>query len=166
MGKAKVSNKEVEEEIRKLRAENKQLHEDNRLLSRRAEPKVIEKEVEVVPDDYEETKKQLQMYKGENERLYKEGQEQRKRISDAELRVKELEGRSAEAEMADKAIREAEYFEIAAYDFIKRCGGYVWVCERVNEMPEEVSKKFKKALFQLKAMATTMLDQTGGYIDG
>ena len=66
--------------------------------------------------------------------------------------------------MADKAIREAEYFEIAAYEFIKRCGGYVWVCERINEMPEDISKKFKKALFQLKAMATTMLDQTGGYI--
>lgn len=168
VGKDKVSNKEVEAEIARLRDENKRLRDDNKILARRTEPTVIEKtvEVEVVPDDYEETKKQLRMYKGDNERLNREYKERNKELQDARLRVKELEGRSAEAEMADKAIREAEYFEIAAYDFIKRCGGYVWLCERVNDMPDGVSKKFKKALFQLNAMTTKMLEQTGGYIDG
>jgi ParB family chromosome partitioning protein len=174
-GQDKVSGKEVEKyvaEIRRLGNENEQLHHDNRNLSRQLkemeEPKVIEKtiEVAVVPDDYEETKKQLQMYRGDNERLNRESKERNKELEEAKLRVKELEGRSAEAEMTDKAIREAEYFEIAAYDFIKRCGGYVWLCDRVNDMPEGVSKKFKKALFQLNAMTTKMLEQTGGYIDG
>lgn len=170
-GQDKVSSKEVEKyvaEIRRLSEENKRLHDDNKILSRRAEPTVIEKtvEVEVVPDDYEETKKQLRMYKGDNERLNRESKERNKELEEARLRVKELEGRSAEDEMKDKAIREAEYFEIAAYDFIKRCGGYVWLCDRVNDMPEGVSKKFKKALFQLNAMTTKMLEQTGGYIDG
>jgi len=170
-GQDKVSGKEVEKyvaEIRRLSEENKRLHDDNKILSRRAEPTVIEKtvEVEVVPDDYEETKKQLRMYKGDNERLNRESKERNKELEEARLRVKELEGRSAEDEMKDKAIREAEYFEIAAYDFIKRCGGYVWLCERVNDMPTGVSKKFKKALFQLNAMTTKMLEQTGGYIDG
>lgn len=170
-GQDKVSGKEVEKyvaEIRRLSEENKRLHDDNKILSRRAEPTVIEKtiEVEVVPDDYEETKKQLQMYRGDNERLNRESKERNKELEEARLRVKELEGRSAEDEMKDKAIREAEYFEIAAYDFIKRCGGYVWLCERVNDMPTGVSKKFKKALFQLNAMTTKMLEQTGGYIDG
>ena len=170
-GQDKVSGKEVEKyvaEIRRLSEENKRLHDDNKILSRRAEPTVIEKtvEVEVIPDDYEETKKQLQMYRGDNERLNRESKERNKELEEARLRVKELEGRSAEDEMKDKAIREAEYFEIAAYDFIKRCGGYVWLCERVNDMPTGVSKKFKKALFQLNAMTTKMLEQTGGYIDG
>lgn len=170
-GQDKVSGKEVEKyvaEIKRLSEENKRLHDDNKILSRRAEPTVIEKtiEVEVVPDDYEETKKQLRMYKGDNERLNRESKERNKELEEARLRVKELEGRSAEDEMKDKAIREAEYFEIAAYDFIKRCGGYVWLCERVNDMPTGVSKKFKKALFQLNAMTTKMLEQTGGYIDG
>ena len=170
-GQDKVSGKEVEKyvaEIRRLSEENKRLHDDNKILSRRAEPTVIEKtiEVEVVPDDYEETKKQLRMYRGDNERLNRESKERNKELEEARLRVKELEGRSAEDEMKDKAIREAEYFEIAAYDFIKRCGGYVWLCERVNDMPTGVSKKFKKALFQLNAMTTKMLEQTGGYIDG
>ena len=122
--------------------------------------------IEVVPDDYEETKKQLQMYKADNERMSRESKERNKEIADAKLRIKELEGRNAEDDMKDKAIKEAEYFEIAAYDFIRRCGGYVWLCERVGDMPEGVSKKFKKALFQLNAMTTKMLEQTGGYIDG
>lgn len=122
--------------------------------------------IEVVPDDYEETKKQLQMYKADNERMSRESKERNKEIADAKLRIKELEGRNAEDDMKDKAIKEAEYFEIAAYDFIRRCGGYVWLCERVDDMPEGVSKKFKRALFQLNAMTTKMLEQTGGYIDG
>ena len=157
-------------EIERLSRNNDSLDRANKRLAKEANQggKVIEKtvEVEVFPDDYEETKKQLRMYKGDNERLNREYKERNKELQDARLRVKELEGRSAEAEMADKAIREAEYFEIAAYDFIKRCGGYVWLCERVNDMPDGVSKKFKKALFQLNAMTTKMLEQTGGYIDG
>lgn len=179
-GKNKVSSKEVESFIAEIKAkdmkiaeleqQNNVLDAANKRLAKEANQggKVIEKtvEVEVFPDDYEETKKQLRMYKGDNERLNREYKERNKELQDARLRVKELEGRSAEAEMADKAIREAEYFEIAAYDFIKRCGGYVWLCERVNDMPDGVSKKFKKALFQLNAMTTKMLEQTGGYIDG
>lgn len=167
-GKEKVSNKEVEEEIARLKAENKRLKDDNVSLARRAEPEVVTKtiEVEVVPDDYEDAKRQLLMYKGDNDRLNRENKERNKEIEEAKLRIRELEGRSAEAEMADKAIKEAEFFEIAAYDFIKRCGGYVWLCDRVDDMPDGVSKKFKKALFQLNAMTTKMLEQTGGYIGG
>lgn len=157
-------------EIERLTRNYEGLDRANKILAKEANQggKVVEKvvEVEVVPDDYEETKKQLQMYKGDNERLNRESKERNKELEEARLRVKELEGRSAEDEMKDKAIREAEYFEIAAYDFIKRCGGYVWLCERVNDMPTGVSKKFKKALFQLNAMTTKMLEQTGGYIDG
>ena len=157
-------------EIERLTRNYEGLDRANKILAKEANQggKVVEKvvEVEVVPDDYEETKKQLRMYKGDNERLNRESKERNKELEEARLRVKELEGRSAEDEMKDKAIREAEYFEIAAYDFIKRCGGYVWLCERVNDMPTGVSKKFKKALFQLNAMTTKMLEQTGGYIDG
>lgn len=179
-GQDKVSSKEVEKYIVELKAKDAEierltrnyegLDRANKILAKEANQggKVVEKvvEVEVVPDDYEETKKQLQMYRGDNERLNRESKERNKELEEARLRVKELEGRSAEDEMKDKAIREAEYFEIAAYDFIKRCGGYVWLCERVNDMPTGVSKKFKKALFQLNAMTTKMLEQTGGYIDG
>ena len=64
-GKDKVSTKEVDAyiaEIKRLKAENDQLHKDNRLLTRNTEPKVIEKEivreVEVVPDDYDALKNQ------------------------------------------------------------------------------------------------------------
>lgn len=172
-----VSHAQVMKEIKardakidELTFKNGSLERVNKQLAKEANQggKVVEKviEVEVIPDDYEETKKQLRMYKGDNERLNRESKERNKELEEARLRVKELEGRSAEDEMKDKAIREAEYFEIAAYDFIKRCGGYVWLCERVNDMPTGVSKKFKKALFQLNAMTTKMLEQTGGYIDG
>ena len=73
-GKDKVSGKEVQAEIEKLKAENKRLKEDNVTLARRSEPTVIEKtvEVEVIPDDYEELKLKNETYERENERLNRE----------------------------------------------------------------------------------------------
>ena len=66
-GKEKVSGREVEqyiEEIKRLKEENEKLHDDNKILARRSaqEPIIMEKPVEIVPEDYREVKSKAKAY--------------------------------------------------------------------------------------------------------
>lgn len=166
-GQDKVSGKEVEKyvaEIRRLSEENKKLHDDNKILSRRAEPTVIEKtvEVEVVPDDYEETKKQLQMYRGDNERLNRENKEKVAELSKANELLRELQAPNGEKKVVQSAQESMDNFSIATYDYIRRYGGNVWSFDKWADVPETTRKNFAKAIQMLSAFAQQMADNVGG----
>ena len=170
-GQDKVSGKEVEKyvsEIRRLGNENEQLHRDNRNLSRQLkemeEPKVIEKtiEVEVIPDDYEETKKQLQMYRGDNERLNRENKEKVAELSKANELLRELQAPDGEKKVVQSAQESMDNFSIATYDYIRRYGGNVWSFDKWADVPESTRKNFAKAIQMLSAFAQQMADNVGG----
>ena len=166
-GQDKVSGKEVEKyvaEIRRLSEENKRLHDDNKILSRRAEPTVIEKtiEVEVIPDDYEETKKQLQMYRGDNERLNRENKEKVAELSKANEMLRELQSPDGEKKVVQSAQESMDNFSIATYDYIRRYGGNVWSFDKWADVPESTRKNFAKAIQMLSAFAQQMADNVGG----
>ena len=151
----------IEEQKKELAKKDRELAEKDRKIKEleSREPKVKTVVKEVVPDDVRE---QLEESRKISERRYKDMKSAQKRAEEAEAKLREIE--SVQADIDSKAANEAEYFEIAAYDFIKRCGGYVWICERINEMPDDVARRFKRALFQVEAMAKTMIEQTGGYV--
>ena len=170
-GQDKVSGKEVEKyvaEIRRLGNENEQLHRDNRNLSRQLkemeEPKVIEKtiEVAVIPDDYEETKKQLQMYRGDNERLNRENKEKVAELSKANEMLRELQAPDGEKKVVQSAQESMDNFSIATYDYIRRYGGNVWSFDKWADVPESTRKNFAKAIQMLSAFAQQMADNVGG----
>lgn len=170
-GQHKVSGKEVEKyvaEIRRLGNENEQLHRDNRNLSRQLkemeEPKVIEKtiEVAVIPDDYEETKKQLQMYRGDNERLNRENKEKVAELSKANELLRELQAPDGEKKVVQSAQESMDNFSIATYDYIRRYGGNVWSFDKWADVPESTRKNFAKAIQMLSAFAQQMADNVGG----
>lgn len=170
-GQDKVSGKEVEKyvaEIRRLGNENEQLHRDNRNLSRQLkemeEPKVIEKtiEVAVTPDDYEETKKQLQMYRGDNERLNRENKEKVAELSKANELLRELQAPDGEKKVVQSAQESMDNFSIATYDYIRRYGGNVWSFDKWADVPESTRKNFAKAIQMLSAFAQQMADNVGG----
>ena len=166
-GQDKVSGKEVEKyvaEIRRLSEENKRLHDDNKILSRRAEPTVVEKtvEVKVVPDDYEETKKQLQMYRGDNERLNRENKEKVAELSKANELLRELQAPDGEKKVVQSAQESMDNFSIATYDYIRRYGGNVWSFDKWADVPETTRKNFAKAIQMLSAFAQQMADNVGG----
>ena len=141
-----VSKSMVMKEIKALKEELRRAKE--------REPEVME----VIPDDFQNRLSEATQL---SERRYRDMKEAQKRAEKAEAQLREI--RKSENDISVKASKEAEYFEVAAYDFIKRCGGYVWLCERINDMPNDISKRFRRALFQIEAMAKTMIEQTGGY---
>ena len=125
--------------------------------------RVIEKivEVEVVPDDYEETKKQLQMYRGDNERLNRENKEKVAELSKANELLRELQAPDGEKKVVQSAQESMDNFSIATYDYIRRYGGNVWSFDKWADVPESTRKNFAKAIQMLSAFAQQMADNVG-----
>ena len=163
-GKDKVSGKEVEAEIAKLKAENKRLKDDNLALARRAEPKVVEKtvEVEVVPDDYEELKRKNQTYEADNKRLNREYKQVTSELADAKRQLKESKSPSADDKVVQSAQESMDNFSIATYDFIRRYGGNVWSFDKWADVPDSTRTNFAKAIQALSAFAQQMADNIAG----
>lgn len=163
-GKEKLSGKEVEAEIAKLKAENKRLKDDNLALARRAEPKVVEKtvEIEVVPDDYEELKRKTQTYEADNKRLNREYKQVTSELADAKRRLKESKSPSADDKVVQSAQESMDNFSIATYDFIRRYGGNVWSFDKWADVPDSTRINFAKAIQALSAFAQQMADNIAG----
>jgi len=163
-GKDKVSGKEVQAEIEKLKAENKRLKEDNVTLARRSEPTVIEKtvEVEVVPDDYEDLKRKNKTYESDNKRLDKEFKQVASELADAKRQIKEMQSEDGDKKVIQSAQDSMDNFSIATYDFIRKYGGNVWSFDKWADVPETTRKNFAKAIQALSAFAQQMADNVGG----
>lgn len=153
-------------EIERLTRNYEGLDRANKILAKEANQggKVVEKvvEVEVVPDDYEETKKQLQMYKGDNERLNRENKEKVAELSKANEMLRELQAPDGEKKVVQSAQESMDNFSIATYDYIRRYGGNVWSFDKWADVPESTRKNFAKAIQMLSAFAQQMADNVGG----
>ena len=166
-----VSHAEVMRKIKAKDAEIEKLSRDRDSAERAARSfakqvnqggRVIEKIVEVVPDDYEETKKQLQMYRGDNERLNRENREKVAELSKANEMLRELQAPDGEKKVVQSAQESMDNFSIATYDYIRRYGGNVWSFDKWADVPESTRKNFAKAIQMLSAFAQQMTDNVGG----
>ena len=168
-----VSHAEVMRKIKAKDAEIEKLSRDRDSAEKAARSfakqvnqggRVIEKivEVEVVPDDYEETKKQLQMYRGDNERLNRENKEKVAELSKANEMLRELQAPDGEKKVVQSAQESMDNFSIATYDYIRRYGGNVWSFDKWADVPETTRKNFAKAIQMLSAFAQQMADNVGG----
>lgn len=163
-GKDKVSSKEVEAEIAKLKAENKRLKDDNLALARRAEPKVVEKtvEVEVVPNDYEELKRDAETARKDfkaSQKLYEEMAEKWK--------ASEREKERLLKEKNDPIAKEAERITLSAMslvagvsNFLEKFGGYSFLMNEVNSLPKQQKMAVNESINAMSNWVSAMLNET------
>ncbi len=163
-GKDKVSGKEVEAEIARLKAENKRLKDDNKILARRSEPTVIEKtvEVEVVPDDYEEAKRDAEIARKDfnaSQKRYEEMAEKWK--------ASEREKERLLKEKNDPAVQEAERIKLNAMslvagvsNFLEKFGGYSFLMNEVNALPKNQRDAVNEAVNAMNNWVSAMLNET------
>lgn len=159
-----VSHAEVMKQIKAKDAEIKRLHDDNKILARRANPEVVEKvvEVKVVPDDYEELKRKTQTYEADNKRLNREYKQVTSELADAKRQLKESKSPSADDKVIQSAQESMDNFSIATYDFIRRYGGNVWSFDKWADVPDSTRINFAKAIQALSAFAQQMADNIAG----
>lgn len=126
-------------------------------------PEVVTKTVEVVPDDYEDLKKTVEASRKDYRFLEKEREKDLQRIKELRERVKDLESRNDIEELQKKLETEAGYFAIRTYDYIQKNGGFVWITERIEQLPEKQRKEFINTVYAIDAFAKQMVQNIGGY---
>ena len=156
-GKDKISGKEVQAEIEKLKAENKRLKEDNVTLARRSEPTVIEKTVEVAPSDYKEVKNKARAYDAETKRLNDKLEEVYQERNELEEEIRQLREQTAKEQSNGDMVAGAIYFIAQCGSFIRDVGGYVWLADKIADLPTRESEGYIKAAMAVRDWANVLI---------
>lgn len=159
-----VSRNQVMKEIRSAKEELKrQLAEKDKRISELENRKPEIKKVEVVPDDYEDLKQNVELQKKESIRIQNERRRYLEEKRQLEERVKDLESRKDINELERKVKEEAGYFAIRTYNYIQQNGGCVWIFEKMDELSDTDRKNFINAIYAADAFIKQMINNLGGY---
>lgn len=115
-----------------------------------------------LPDDYEEIKSELKTkssllkeYKADNERIsgeYKTQVEENKKLNS---KIEELENEK-QNEYMKKICDSCLTFNARIATFIEEVGGYIWLADKINEMPEIERKGYLLSVQRIKDWADTL----------
>lgn len=170
--KDKVSGKEVEKyiielkskdaEIERLTRNNETLDRVNKKLAREANQggKVIEKTVEVVPDDYEEAKRDAEAAKKDFRYAKKQYEEVAEKLRQAEAENQRLidEKNNPEVQRAERNKVSAFSLATGVSNFLETFGGYTFLMEEVNTLPEKERTAVNNAVNAMYEWASAMLN--------
>ena len=143
--------KEKDEEIGELRFSNSSLYGELQIEKSKA-PEVIEKEVikEVVPDDYELTKAQLENVNKKLEKLMQVNQSLKEK---EKLAMSKLESEQANK----KIVEDVSGFHYKIAGFIQDVGGLLYLTEYLDDIPKDNKKLFLDSAKYLRAVSYTHL---------
>lgn len=173
----KVSAKEVEKEIRKLKNEVQDVSEERDYLkskveeleSREPEVKTITKTVEKIPEDYEALKKKASKVNAIVKDLDTEKRkvdEKQKKILELQDRVAELEGATMQGLDHANLAENIAYFCTMCNNFIGNVGGLVWLTDRIADMPVKEREMFLKAAVSFRDWASAFSDNLERSMNG
>lgn len=150
--KAKLNDSE-----RKAKEESERYERKVQQLQQQLDERpVIKKEVEVIPDDYEELKKKANLAKA-YEKDYKNEQQKvvdaKNKNLELQNKIKELMDQTAQATSSAKLIEGSIYFVAQCGSFVRDMGGYVWIADKIAELPERERADFIKAISAIRDWA-------------
>lgn len=151
---------QMKAKMKQLEEENQKLHSDNKILSRRAEPTVIEKtvEVEVVPDDYEQAKRDAEIAKKDFKDMRKRYDEMAEKWKASEKEKRDIQ-QAWENEKSDPVKRTREsalLFCAGISNFMEKYGGYIWVTEKLDNLTPDEKKGFLSGINALEMWVRQM----------
>ena len=170
-GKEKVSSKEVEKYIIELKAKDAEIEKlsrdrDSAEKAARSFAKqinqggrVIEKtvEVEVVPSDYKEVKNKAKAYDAETKRLNDKLEEAYQERNELEEEIRQLREQTAKEQSNGDMVAGAIYFIAQCGSFIRDVGGYVWLADKIADLPTRESDGYIKAAMAVRDWANVLI---------
>ena len=170
-GKEKVSSKEVEKYIIELKAKDAEIEKlsrdrDSAEKAARSFAKqinqggrVIEKtvEVEVVPSDYKEVKNKAKAYDAETKRLNDKLEEAYQERNELEEEIRQLREQTAKEQSNGDMVAGAIYFIAQCGSFIRDVGGYVWLADKIADLPTRESEGYIKAAMAVRDWANVLI---------
>ena len=153
--KKKVTSKDIEFYKKRIQEQQKEIHD---LRENQNEPKVVP------PADYEQIKSENESLRSDYEFAVKERQKYLDKMNEANKRIKELETRDKIDDAQKKLEIETEYLSVQINSFIRTMGGYIWITEKIDEVPEKKRLDAIKAIKNINAWSQQMLANIGGNI--
>lgn len=110
------------------------------------------------PSDYDSTKKELQDYKKDYSNLKSQFDE---KVSEVQTLRKQIENMkvTTPTEQYNKKLKDSTIFFCSKVaDFIEKVGGYVWLVDHLNELPDYEKKSYVSAVNAIYSWADTILN--------
>lgn len=109
-----------------------------------------------LPEDYESTKRQLKDYKNDYQNLRSQFESKIKELQDLKKHMENINNSSPSTQYAKKLQDSVLIFCTKVSTFIEQVGGYIWLTDQINEIPELEREGYIKAVHTIKSWADTM----------
>ena len=127
---------------------------------RKPEVKVVTQET--VPADYDSLKISNKSLRMDNARISKEYTDKCKELEELKVKISAMENIS-QGEQFDKKLRdETIFFCSSVASFLQKNGGYIWIAEHINELPEYERKSYITAIDSIGAWYQSLKNNING----
>lgn len=145
-----VTKTQVMREIRALKEELRREKEKS--------PEVKTVVREVVPNDYREAKNKAKAYDAETKRLNQKLTEAYNKRNELEEEIRSLQEQTVREQTNNDFIAGAIYFIAQCGSFIRDVGGYVWIADKLADLPEKDREGYIKAAMAVRDWAVVLLN--------
>ena len=108
------------------------------------------------PEDYDSTKKELQDYKFDYKQLKTQFDEKVKELQDLRKQIEIMNDNSQVTQYEKKLKDSTLLFCSKIATFIEQVGGYIWLTDKINEIPELEREGYIRSVHAIKSWADTM----------
>lgn len=108
------------------------------------------------PEDYDSTKKELQDYKFDYKQLKTQFDEKVKELQDLRKQIEIMNDSSPVTQYEKKLKDSTLLFCSKIATFIEQVGGYIWLTDKINEIPELERDGYIRSVYAIKTWADTM----------
>ena len=108
------------------------------------------------PEDYQSTKKQLREYKDECRLLQNQYQSKTKEVQELRKQIENIKKDEVINQYSKKIKDSTLLFCSKVATFIEQVGGFIWLTDEINQIPELEREGYIKAVHTIKSWADTM----------
>lgn len=109
------------------------------------------------PSDYDSTKRELQDYKKDYSNLQSQFNEKVSELQELRKQIENMK-ETTPTEQYNKKLKDSTIFFCSKVaDFIEKTGGYVWLVDHLNELPDYERKSYVSAVSAIYAWADNLL---------
>ena len=110
------------------------------------------------PSDYEKTQRELQNYKKDYKDLYRQFESKVEELQESRKQIEKMKETTPTEQYNQKLKDSTIFFCSKVAEFIEKVGGYVWLTEHLNELPEYERKSYISAINTVHIWSETMLN--------
>lgn len=130
-------------------------------ITKREAEKYIEeiktlKENSQIPEDYESTKRELKGWKEDYKNLRNDFQNKVGEVQNLRNEIESMKNSTPEKQYSEKIKNSTLLFCNKVSTFIENVGGYIWLTDYINEIPELEREGYIRSIHRIKEWADTM----------